>query len=162
MSMPSVVYSREVPLAAQSLHEAIGAVLESFAARSLTDAVVLSSPIGTSSSQVSVPVELSITQRSTKNSPIGVTIKARSAGALFPSFNGAFDALAMAPARTNLRLKGTYTVPLGPLGSTINAAGLHKMAEDSLRDLFERVVDETVEAVRKDSTRRFNQGHATS
>lgn len=159
--MPSVVYSREVPLAAQSLHEAIGDVLESIATRSRADAVVLSAPVGNSSSQVSIPVELTVTKRSVKDSSVAVTIKARSAKALFPEFKGAFYALAMAPARTNLRLKGSYSVPLGLVGSTVNAAGMHRVAEDSLRDLFERVADETVAAVRTDSTNRYHEGRTS-
>ncbi|HXP92080.1 MAG TPA: hypothetical protein VN905_01300 [Candidatus Binatia bacterium] len=160
--MPSFVQSREVPLAAQSLHESLGDVLESIATRSQADAIVLSALVGKGTGRVSVPVELSVTKRSAKDSSIAVTIKARSAKAFFPRFKGAFYALPMAPARTNLRLKGTYTVPLGPLGSTINAAGMHKMAEDSLRDLFERVADETIAAIRKESDRRYRQARTSS
>lgn len=157
MPMPSVVYSREVPLAAQSLHAAIGDILEQIALRSRGDGVSLSAPVG-STGQVSVPIELTVTKRSSKDSSIAVTIKARSANALFPKFKGSFYALAMAPARTNLRLKGSYSVPLGPIGSTVNAAGMHKVAEDSLRDLFERVADESVAAIRQDSTDRYRAG----
>lgn len=155
--MPSVVYSREIPMAANSLHETLGDVLERIAASSRTDEVVLSAPVGNGAGRISVPVELSVTKRSAKDSSTAITIKARSAKALFPRFKGTFSALSMSPARTNLRLKGDYTVPLGALGSTINAAGLNKMAEDSLRTLFERVADETVAAIRDQSTELYNK-----
>jgi hypothetical protein len=108
---------------------------------------------------VSVPVELTVTKRSVKDSTVAVTIEARSANALFPRFKGEFYSLPMAPARTNLRLKGSYSVPFGPLGSTLNKAGMHKMAEDSLRDLFDRIADETISAIREESEKRNREGH---
>jgi hypothetical protein len=34
------------------------------------------------------------------------------------------------------------------------------MAEDSLREFFEQVADETIAAVREDLTRRIREGHS--
>jgi hypothetical protein len=158
--MSTFIHSQEVPLAAQSLLGTMGDVLESLAARSETGGITLSAPVGKSEGTISVPITLAVTRRSRKDASIGITIKARSGEKIFPQFKGAFYALAMSPARTILRLKGTYTVPLGPLGSTINAAGLHKMAEISLHDLFERVVNETTTALRDESTRRYLEARA--
>jgi hypothetical protein len=160
--MPNFVCSQEIPLAATSLHDAIADVLEKIAARSRADDVVLRASVGNSAGRVSVPVELSVTKRSAKDSLVGVTIKARSGKALFPSFKGTFSALPMAPARTNLRLKGTYKAPLGPLGSTINAVGLHKMAEESLRDLFDRVARETVDTIRDQAAAQYARSRGSS
>ena len=158
--MSTFTHSQEVPLAAQSLLGTMGDVLDNLAARSQTGSVTLSAPVGKSEGKVSVPIALAVTRRSGKDASVGVTIKARSGEKLFPQFKGAFYALAMSPTRTILRLKGTYTVPMGPLGSTINAAGLHKMAEISLHDLFERVVEETTTTLRDQSTKRYLEARA--
>jgi hypothetical protein len=159
--MPNVVFSREVPLAVNALYESVATSLESIAAESRSDAVALSAPAGKAGT-VRVPVEVTITKRSQKDSSVALTIKARSTNALFPKFTGAIQALAMAPSRTNVRLKGTYRAPLGPIGSTINAVGLHNVAEDSLRAFFERVVDESVAAVRGESMERHRAGNSGS
>lgn len=151
--MPSVVFSREVTLAVNTLYESVAAVLESISGQSRTDAVALSAPAGKAGT-VSIPVEVTITKRSRKDASVALTIKARSAKALFPSFTGSIQALAMSPSRANLRLKGTYRAPLGPVGSTINAMGLHNLAEEGLREFFNRIADESVASVRADSMER--------
>jgi hypothetical protein len=52
-----------------------------------------------------------------------------------------------------VRLKGSYRVPFGFIGSALNAAGLHNVAEEGLRQLFERVTDESITAVREHAMR---------
>jgi hypothetical protein len=160
--MPSIAYSREIPLAAQSLHQAVADVLDAFAGRSRTDALLLSAPVHGTTGKLSIPVELTVTKRSPKDSSVGVTLRARSAEAAFPHFQGAFYALPMSPSRAVLSLKGKYTVPLGFFGLAINAAGMKRVAEEGLRDLFERVADETVAVVREASFQRYREGRTLS
>lgn len=152
--MPSVTFSREIPLAPKAVYSSAAATLDDLAAQSRLGSVALSAHIGTSPSQVSVPIQLTITKRSSKDDSISFTFKSRSAEVIFPQFKGTMQALAMAPSRTNLRMKGTYRVPLGPIGSTANAAGLHRIAEHALSGLFARIADATVEAIRNESFER--------
>jgi hypothetical protein len=151
--MPSFVYSREVRLAAPSLYQAVGEILERITAQSRADEITLRTSIANTSNAVSVPVEIVITDRSSKDLSIAFTMKARSATALFPDFKGTFHALAMSSARATVRLKGTYRVPFGMIGSVANAAGLHNVAEAGLRQLFEQVADESIAAVREHAMR---------
>lgn len=152
--MPSVIYSREIPLAPKAVYDSAAATLDHLAAQSRLGTVALSAHVGSSTSQVSVAIELAVTKRSTKDDSIAFTFKSRSAEVMFPVFKGTIHALAMSPSRTNLRMKGNYRVPLGPIGSAFNAAGLDRIAEDSLKDLFERIADATAFAVRNESFER--------
>lgn len=145
----SVVYSREIPLGAQSLYEAMVEVIERMGDESRTSAVALSATIGKTPSTFSVPVDVAVTKRSPQDGAVNVFIKARSAAGLFPEFKGTLRANAMSGLRTNLEMKGKYRVPLGPIGATFNASGLKGVAEQSLRDFFERVVDQTVSTARE-------------
>jgi hypothetical protein len=54
----------------------------------------------------------------------------------------------MSAVRTNLELKGRYKVPLGPIGATFSARGLNGVAEQSLRDFFDRIVDRMIATAR--------------
>jgi hypothetical protein len=158
--VPTIVHSREIPLAAKALLVAAIDVLDRLADQSLTDAITLSANLGKGRSKVSVPIEITVTRRSLKDSLIALNIKARSATALFPVFKGTFHALAMSAARTTLRLRGTYRVPLGLVGSAVNAAGLHRFAEDSLRQLFDRVADESIATVREEASARREESRS--
>jgi hypothetical protein len=151
--MPSFVYSREIRLSASSLYQAIGDTLERIAAQSQADELTLRASIANTSNAVSIPVGIVVTNRSPEDLSIAFTMKARSAKSLFPDFKGTFHALAMSSARATVRLKGTYRVPFGVIGSAANAAGLHNVAEEGLRQLFERIADESIAAVREHAMR---------
>jgi hypothetical protein len=151
--MPSFLYSREVRLTATSVYQAVGDTLERLALQSQTDAISLSTSIGSASPVINVPIEITVMTRAPEDLSITFTIKARSATKLFPTFKGTFHALAMSSARTTVRLRGAYRAPLGLIGATIDAAGLHKLAEEGLLQLFRRVADESVAAIRDHATR---------
>lgn len=141
--MPLVSYSREITVPAAVAHEALDRVLRRLAAQSANDKVTLPASVGPRGESLNIPVALEIGECSGHDETTAVTIGARSAKAFFPHFEGRFWALAMSPARTMLRLKGSYRVPLGAIGATLNAAGLRTFAEEGLVEFFERVVEET-------------------
>jgi hypothetical protein len=151
--MPSFVNSREIRLTAESLYQALGHTLERLAAQSEAGAFALSTSNTSASPAVHIPIEITVTSQSSADMSIALTIKARAVKSLFPTFNGTFHALAMSSARTTVRLKGTYRAPFGVIGSTVNAAGLHRLAEEGLHQLFERAVDESVAAIQAGATR---------
>ncbi|HTV73715.1 MAG TPA: hypothetical protein VME66_08440 [Candidatus Acidoferrales bacterium] len=147
--MPTIVFSREIRLPADRLYTAVSESLDRIAAQSRTNGIAWSMPIGSTTQAVSVPVEIAVTKRSVQDPSIAVSIKARAAHVLFPEFDGPFHTLPMSAARTTLRLRGRYRVPLGLVGSTLNAAGLHRLAEENLRRFFDLVADRSSEAARE-------------
>jgi hypothetical protein len=151
--MPSFVHSREIRLSAESLYQAIAHALQRIAAQSETGSIVLSTSSADAPSVISVPIEIAVMKQSSVDMSIAFTIKARTATSFFPKFKGTFHALAMSSARTTVRLKGAYRAPLGIIGSTIDAAGLHRLAKEGLHQLFERVVDESIASIQAGATR---------
>ena len=57
---------------------------------------------------------------------------------LLPTFDGELEIAESTPGRTTLRLIGTYTVPLGLVGSVANSAVGRRLARRSLGALVER------------------------
>ena len=58
---------------------------------------------------------------------------------LFPHLEARLDAIPVSEGRTALFLIATYKPPLGIVGGAMNTLGLHRFAEDSLNDLFDRI-----------------------
>ena len=58
---------------------------------------------------------------------------------LFPHLEARLDAIPVSEGRTALFLIATYKPPLGVVGGAMNSLGLHRFAEDSLNDLFDRI-----------------------
>jgi hypothetical protein len=153
--MPDITYTKELPLAADAVYRAISDVLERFAVSSRNGEFALSGSAGPTAEKVSIPVEIALGDRTPAEHSTGLTIAARSKKALFPSFTGTVQTAPVSAALTSVRLTGTYSVPFGALGSTINAVALHTVAEAGLRQFLERLTSETMNAVREESSRAY-------
>ena len=65
--------------------------------------------------------------------------KPSSAWPLFPELEADFEVAALGPSRTQLSVNARYTPPLGRLGSIIDRALLHRVAEATVKDFVDRV-----------------------
>jgi hypothetical protein len=70
---------------------------------------------------------------------------------LFPAFEGELEVSAQKPPGTRLRLIGSYTVPLGPLGQVGGGIGGHRVATQSAA----RFVEEIARQVEREIDRRI-------
>jgi hypothetical protein len=62
-----------------------------------------------------------------------------SAWPLFPEFEADLEVASLGPSRTQLSVNARYTPPLGRLGSVIDRALLHRVAEATVKDFVDRV-----------------------
>jgi hypothetical protein len=65
--------------------------------------------------------------------------RAEGAGDLFPVLDADLEVARLTPAITQLSISARYTPPLGALGSTIDRAVLHRVAEATVKDFVDRV-----------------------
>ena len=65
--------------------------------------------------------------------------KPSSAWPLFPELEADLEVAALGPSRTQLSINARYTPPLGRLGSVIDRALLHRVAEATVKDFVDRV-----------------------
>jgi hypothetical protein len=66
--------------------------------------------------------------------------------ALFPSMSLELSAWPLSAGSTELRARGEYRPPLGPIGNALDAAIGHEIAEASVQ----RFVDDVVEEIRRE------------
>jgi hypothetical protein len=65
--------------------------------------------------------------------------KPSSAWPLFPELESDLEVAALGPSRTQLSVNARYTPPLGKVGSVIDRALLHRVAEATVKDFVDRV-----------------------
>ena len=65
--------------------------------------------------------------------------RAEGGEALFPVLDADLEVARLTPTITQLSISARYTPPLGALGSTIDRAVLHRVAEATLKDFVDRV-----------------------
>lgn len=65
--------------------------------------------------------------------------KPSSAWPLFPELDADLEVASLGPSRTQLSINARYTPPLGRLGSVIDRALLHRVAEATVKDFVDRV-----------------------
>jgi len=100
---------------------------------------------------VELGVQVSIHVRSVRDeegvagmSPVThVTIgwEAARAPSIFPLMSAELSAWPLTSSETQIEIEGEYTPPLGPLGTAIDAAIGHRIAEASVRRFLEDVVE---------------------
>lgn len=120
--MPSVSYEKEMPLGVKPLYETLVRVLDQVVAQSQANNVAMCIGGAPAPGELCVPVTVVVTRRSAEDASIGVAIDARTDDILFPRFKGAFLALPLSADKATLRLTGEYRVPIGAIGSIVNAA----------------------------------------
>ncbi len=60
---------------------------------------------------------------------------------IFPRMEATLIVSAMGPETTHLAFQGTYRPPLGALGRALDRAGLHRVAEASVKAFVDRLAD---------------------
>lgn len=76
-----------------------------------------------------------------------VRLAARNSAALFPHFDGVVQILDEAGTQSWLFLRGTYGVPMGPLGAALDRTLFHAIALHSLHSFLHWFANETVTRV---------------
>lgn len=61
---------------------------------------------------------------------------------LFPHLEARLDAIPVTDQRTALFMIATYKPPLGVIGGAVNALGLHRLAQQSLDNLFDHIANQ--------------------
>ena len=74
--------------------------------------------------------------------------RAEGGEALFPVLDADLEVARLTPAITQLSISARYTPPLGALGSTIDHAVLHRVAEATVKDFVDRVATVLLEGAR--------------
>jgi CBS domain-containing protein len=86
-----------------------------------------------------IRVQTGVATRAHRRLRMPVAWAAATSRHLYPAFDGAVELEALSSNAAQLTLAGPYTVPLGPVGAVVDAAGLHRVAERTaaqlLRDL---------------------------
>jgi hypothetical protein len=70
-----------------------------------------------------------------------ITWTATGGEGLFPSLEGDLELAALGEHRTQLSLSARYKPPLGPVGRALDRALLHRVAEATVKDFVDRVVE---------------------
>jgi hypothetical protein len=78
---------------------------------------------------VDVTIELVDVVSTEKSTSLKFTWSAATSPGLFPAMEATLAVYALTSTETQLELQGTYTPPLGPLGTVIDAAVGHRVAE---------------------------------
>ena len=91
---------------------------------------------------VSVPVEFSIGVPVVGSNSIAFPIRWKASGAtqLFPHMDAE---LVLSPLgdSTHIEFRGVYTPPMGPVGALLDRVAMHRLAEATVRNFLERLVD---------------------
>jgi hypothetical protein len=91
---------------------------------------------------VSVPVEFAIGVPVVGSNSIAFPIRWRAIGAtlLFPHMDAE---LVLSPFgdTTHIEFRGVYTPPMGPVGALLDRVAMHRLAEATVRNFLERLVD---------------------
>lgn len=100
-------------------------------------------PLGKTIVGRSVLVELDGFEERSRPFPIAklpLRWRAAELPALFPSMEADLEAYPLSRTETQVSLLGRYRPPLGPLGSLVDAALLHRVAQASLQRFFRQLL----------------------
>jgi hypothetical protein len=88
-----------------------------------------------------VEIEISHAVRMAGKTMLPISWSASGGGRLFPSLEGDLEVAALGEHRTQLSISARYDPPLGVLGRAIDRALLHRVAEATVKDFIDRVVE---------------------
>ena len=88
-----------------------------------------------------VEIDISDPFRMPGKTMLPISWSARGGERLFPSLEGDLELAAIGEHRTQLSLSARYEPPLGVLGRAIDRALLHRVAEATVKDFIDRVVE---------------------
>lgn len=89
-----------------------------------------------------VRVRVGVAERSDVRVQIPVHWHAAVLRRAFPTFDGVLELEPLASDRSQLTLAGAMTVPLGPVGAALDAAGMRALGERTVQRLVERMAGE--------------------
>lgn len=91
---------------------------------------------------VAVPVDFSIGVPVVGSNSVAFPVSWRASGAtqLFPHMDAELVLSPLADG-THLEFRGVYTPPMGPVGALLDRVALHRLAEATVRNFLERLVE---------------------
>jgi hypothetical protein len=89
----------------------------------------------------SVLITLGEAVRFPSKTVLPLTWKATGTEGLFPGLEGDLEVAGLGPARSQLSISARYRPPLGRLGSVIDRALLHRVAEATVKDFLDRAAE---------------------
>jgi len=107
--------------------------------------------VGPSGAWTAMPVELYVGEpmHGTESLVIPIEWEAKSAAALFPKMTAELALHPVGETVTHAQFRGRYEPPMRVAGRVLDAAGLHRLAETTVRNLmvrFKRAVDLELDA----------------
>jgi hypothetical protein len=94
-----------------------------------------------------VQVQIGAPYRIPRKTLVPITWSATGSERLFPSLEGDLELAALGERRTQLSISASYSPPLGAVGRALDRALLHRVAEATVKDFLDRVVEEVGAAV---------------
>jgi hypothetical protein len=88
-----------------------------------------------------VEVHIGDPYRMSGKTTVPITWSASGAERLFPSLEGDLEIAAVGERRSQLSISARYKPPLGVLGRVVDRALMHRIAEATLKDFLDRVVE---------------------
>ena len=97
--------------------------------------------IGTQRSKVAKTVEMEVGEpaRGATQTWIPLQWEATGVPGLFPKMEADVVIASIAPELTQIALRGSYRVPLGPVGRAVDRVVLHRLAEASVKAFVDRI-----------------------
>jgi hypothetical protein len=86
-----------------------------------------------------VRIELGEATRLGDKTVLPMSWQATGGGGLFPAMDGDLEVAPLGAARTQLAMSARYQPPLGRLGTAMDRAVLHRVAEATIKDFVDRV-----------------------
>jgi hypothetical protein len=145
--MPNIDIETRISSPQASVAPRLETVLRGYAQQ---DNVTLALGLPLGGAEVAVPVTIETHAAEVRNAfEVPLTLRATQHALMFPTFDGEVRSLAGGPLESTLRLTGTYTAPLGAIGSLGDGTVLGHAAERTLRSFLERVRADTIEEIQR-------------
>jgi len=96
-----------------------------------------------------VLIEVGAPARGATETWIPISWVATGAPGLFPSMDADVVVGRIGDELTQISLRGSYRVPLGPLGRVLDKVGLHRIAESSVKSFVDRIAEAVPELDRE-------------
>jgi len=84
-------------------------------------------------------IEETISAAGRKTTKIGIAWKATRRPGMFPTLRGELLIYPLTATETQLELAGTYDPPFGVIGEVLDAAGMHRLAEETVNGFIQAV-----------------------
>jgi hypothetical protein len=92
-----------------------------------------------------VEIQIGEANRSAHVTALPMTWRATGAERLFPQLDADLEIAALGSGRTQLSISARYRAPLGPVGTVLDKALLHRVAEATLKDFVDGVAERVTE-----------------